>query len=45
MDSVMPDISESTILRKVNLRLLPISMLLFFLSLLDRTNVSFAAWR
>jgi ACS family tartrate transporter-like MFS transporter len=43
MDRVMPDISKSKILRKVNVRLLPITMLLFFVSLLDRTNVSFAA--
>lgn len=30
-------------LRKVNRRLLPMAMLLFFMSLLDRTNISFAA--
>src|SRR3978361_853620 len=43
MGGAMRDTSESKILRKVNLRLLPIAMLLFFASLLDRTNISFAA--
>lgn len=32
-----------TAVRKVTWRLLPLSMLLFFFSLLDRTNISFAA--
>jgi ACS family tartrate transporter-like MFS transporter len=36
------DLRLST-LKKVNWRLLPITMLLFFMSLLDRTNISFAA--
>ena len=34
---------EGGALRKVDRRLLPIAMLLFFMSLLDRTNISFAA--
>jgi MFS transporter, ACS family, tartrate transporter len=36
------DLRRST-LTKVNWRLLPMTMLLFFMSLLDRTNISFAA--
>jgi MFS transporter, ACS family, tartrate transporter len=31
------------VIRKVTWRLLPVAMLLFFMSLLDRTNISFAA--
>ncbi len=31
------------VIRKVTWRLLPVAMLLFFISLLDRTNISFAA--
>lgn len=38
MDAVM-----KSALSKANWRLLPIAMLLFFMSLLDRTNISFAA--
>jgi MFS transporter, ACS family, tartrate transporter len=34
---------EGGVLRKVKWRLLPMAMLLFFISLLDRTNISFAA--
>ncbi|MDH7795188.1 MULTISPECIES: MFS transporter [unclassified Beijerinckia] len=34
---------ENTTVRKVMWRLLPVSMLMFFFSLLDRTNISFAA--
>jgi ACS family tartrate transporter-like MFS transporter len=34
---------EDGVLRKVKWRLLPMAMLLFFMSLLDRTNISFAA--
>jgi ACS family tartrate transporter-like MFS transporter len=39
----MPELLESSVLKKVNRRLLPAAMLLFFMSLLDRTNISFAA--
>jgi len=35
--------SDAGVLKKVNWRLLPVAMLLFFMSLLDRTNISFAA--
>jgi MFS transporter, ACS family, tartrate transporter len=34
---------EHGVLKKVNRRLLPMAMMLFFMSLLDRTNISFAA--
>ena len=34
---------EDGVLKKVNRRLLPMAMVLFFMSLLDRTNISFAA--
>jgi MFS transporter, ACS family, tartrate transporter len=34
---------SKAVLAKVNWRLVPIAMLLFFMSLLDRTNISFAA--
>jgi MFS transporter, ACS family, tartrate transporter len=34
---------ELGVLKKVNRRLLPMAMVLFFMSLLDRTNISFAA--
>jgi ACS family tartrate transporter-like MFS transporter len=34
---------EDSVLSKVNWRLLPMAMLLFFMSLLDRTNISFAS--
>jgi MFS transporter, ACS family, tartrate transporter len=34
---------DAAVLKKVNWRLLPVAMLLFFMSLLDRTNISFAA--
>lgn len=37
-----PTVQRSA-LKKVNWRLLPVAMLLFFMSLLDRTNISFAA--
>ena len=37
------DATMKSALAKVHRRLLPIAMLLFFLSLLDRTNISFAA--
>lgn len=33
----------SPVVSKVTWRLLPVAMLLFFMSLLDRTNISFAA--
>jgi MFS transporter, ACS family, tartrate transporter len=39
----MPADMHQAVLRKVSLRLLPAAMLLFFMSLLDRTNISFAA--
>ncbi len=39
----MPTEMHQEALRKVNLRLLPAAMMLFFMSLLDRTNISFAA--
>jgi ACS family tartrate transporter-like MFS transporter len=39
----MAESLEDSVLRKVNWRLLPMAMLLFFMSLLDRTNISFAA--
>ncbi len=39
----MPTEMHQGALRKVNLRLLPAAMMLFFMSLLDRTNISFAA--
>jgi MFS transporter, ACS family, tartrate transporter len=34
---------DAVVLKKVTWRLLPVAMLLFFMSLLDRTNISFAA--
>src|SRR5579884_2135707 len=39
----MPTDMHQSVLSKVNWRLLPAAMLLFFMSLLDRTNISFAA--
>jgi MFS transporter, ACS family, tartrate transporter len=39
----MTESLEDGAFRKVNRRLLPMAMLLFFMSLLDRTNISFAA--
>lgn len=39
----MAQSSELGVLKKVNWRLLPVAMLLFLMSLLDRTNISFAA--
>jgi MFS transporter, ACS family, tartrate transporter len=39
----MADSLERGALKKVNRRLLPMAMVLFFMSLLDRTNISFAA--
>jgi MFS transporter, ACS family, tartrate transporter len=39
----MAESLEDDVLRKINWRLLPMAMLLFFMSLLDRTNISFAA--
>jgi MFS transporter, ACS family, tartrate transporter len=39
----MAESLEDDVLSKVNWRLLPMAMLLFFMSLLDRTNISFAA--
>ncbi len=39
----MPSDNHQGVLKKVNWRLLPAAMLLFFMSLLDRTNISFAA--
>jgi ACS family tartrate transporter-like MFS transporter len=39
----MAESLENSVLSKVNWRLLPMAMLLFFMSLLDRTNISFAA--
>lgn len=39
----MANVVSASVIRKVNWRLLPVAMLLFFMSLLDRTNISFAA--
>jgi ACS family tartrate transporter-like MFS transporter len=39
----MSESGDVGVLKKVNWRLLPVAMLLFFMSLLDRTNISFAA--
>jgi MFS transporter, ACS family, tartrate transporter len=39
----MAESLEGDVVRKINGRLLPIAMVLFFMSLLDRTNISFAA--
>ncbi len=39
----MAESLELSALKKVNRRLLPVAMVLFFMSLLDRTNISFAA--
>jgi MFS transporter, ACS family, tartrate transporter len=41
--NAMTESLEDNVLRKIKWRLLPIAMLLFFMSLLDRTNISFAA--
>lgn len=35
--------TDANVIKKVTWRLLPVAMLLFFMSLLDRTNISFAA--
>ena len=39
----MSDKLDPVAIRKATWRLLPIAMLLFFMSLLDRTNISFAS--
>lgn len=39
----MSELGDVGVLKKVDWRLLPVAMLLFFMSLLDRTNISFAA--
>lgn len=39
----MTEILKGGVLRSVKWRLLPMAMLMFFMSLLDRTNISFAA--
>ena len=39
----MSAVAEGVIVKKVIWRIMPIAMLLFFFSLLDRTNISFAA--
>jgi MFS transporter, ACS family, tartrate transporter len=39
----MAELLDASASRKVNRRLLPMAMVLFFTSLLDRTNISFAA--
>ena len=39
----MSEVGDVGVLKKVDWRLLPVAMLLFFMSLLDRTNISFAA--
>jgi MFS transporter, ACS family, tartrate transporter len=39
----MSELGDVGVLKRVDWRLLPVAMLLFFMSLLDRTNISFAA--
>src|SRR5271163_4722624 len=41
----MPDDLESRVMRKVCWRILPFTMLLYFVSFVDRVNIGFAALR